>query len=211
MAQSWSWQELVVATRNQHKVQELTRMLHGTGVVLRSLEEAAPDAPSELEEQGETFVANALDKARQVVALTGLPALADDSGLEVDALDGAPGVRSARFAGVHGDSAANTALLLKRLQAVPEPSRTARFRCVIALVAPAGSAGDAEVSHTFEGRCEGMIAPAPRGTGGFGYDPVFLLPARGVTMAELDAADKDQISHRGAAVCALREFLVHQR
>jgi XTP/dITP diphosphohydrolase len=202
------WQELVVATRNQHKVEELTRMLQGTGVVLRSLDEAAPEAPAELEEQGDTFVDNALDKARQVVALTGLPALADDSGLEVDALDGAPGVRSARFAGVHGDSAANTALLLKQLQNVSEPDRTARFRCVIALVAPAGTAGDGEVSHTFEGSCEGAIALAPRGSGGFGYDPVFLLPPRGVTVAELEAADKDQISHRGAAVRALREFLV---
>jgi XTP/dITP diphosphohydrolase len=192
---------IVLATRNRHKLIELRRMLEPLGVDLVGLDDVAPEV-GDLVEDGETFAENARSKARQAAAITGLPALADDSGLEVDALGGAPGVRSARFAGGHGDARANTALLLERLEGVPDAGRTARFRCVIALVDPA-----IDGEPLFEGACEGRIAHAERGRGGFGYDPVFFLPDRGVTVAELDDREKDAISHRGQAVARLASYL----
>jgi len=192
---------MVLATRNRDKVRELGRMLTGVGIEIVGLDDVAPGS-DELHEDEDSFVGNALSKARQAVALTGLPALADDSGLEVDALDGAPGIWSARFAGTHGDYQANNALLLERMSEVPDELRTARFRCVVALVDP-----ESGLERTFEGTCEGVIARAPRGRGGFGYDPLFLLPDRGRTVAELPPAEKDAISHRGRAVRRLIEFL----
>jgi XTP/dITP diphosphohydrolase len=192
---------MVLATRNRDKVRELGRMLTGVGIEIVGLDDVAPGS-DELHEDEDSFVGNALSKARQAVALTGLPALADDSGLEVDALDGAPGIWSARFAGAHGDYQANNALLLARMSEVPDELRTARFRCVVALVDP-----ESGLERTFEGTCEGVIARAPRGRGGFGYDPLFLLPDRGRTVAELPPAEKDAISHRGRAVRRLIEFL----
>lgn len=192
---------IVLATRNRHKLIELRRLLDAVGVELVGLDEAAPGSP-ELVEDAETFAGNARSKARQAAAVTGLTALADDSGLEVDALGGAPGVRSARFAGGHGDAKANTALLLERLRGVPDAARTARFRCVIALFDPA--TGE---ERLFEGACEGRIAHAERGHGGFGYDPVFFLPDRGLTVAELEDREKDAISHRGRAVARLVDYL----
>jgi len=200
---------IVVASRNEHKLRELRRMLVDADVELLGLDDVAPEAP-ELTEEEETFRGNALSKAYQAAALVGAVAMADDSGLEVDALDGAPGVRSARFAGGHGDAAANTALLLEKLQGVADEDRTARFRCVIALVDPKRDDGTGQFEITFDGTCEGRIAHEPRGSGGFGYDPVFFLPERGLTVAEISDADKDEISHRGRAVAKLRAFLLEE-
>ncbi len=196
---------IVLASRNQHKLIELRRMLDDTEVELIGLDEAAPGSP-ELTEEEDTFAGNAMSKAKQAGYLTGLPALADDSGLEVDALDGAPGVRSARFAGGHGDSEANTALLLEKLHDVPTEDRAARFRCVAALF-ELGVDGAEPVEHLFDGICEGQIGHEPRGSGGFGYDPVFVLPDRNVTVAQLTDDEKDTISHRGRAIRKLRAFL----
>jgi len=180
---------LLLASRNAHKLEELGRML-GRGVALQPLPAGIELPP----ETGETFADNALLKARAAAAATGRPAIADDSGIAAAALGGAPGVRSARFAGEHATDEENLALLVAR---VP-PASALAYVCVIAYVDPAG--GD---ERLFEGRCEGSMAAARRGTGGFGYDPVFV-PAGGDgrTMAELDAAEKDAISHRGAALRA---------
>lgn len=196
--------KIVLASRNQHKLIEIRRMLADTNVELVGLDEIAPDGP-ELAEDEDSFLGNARSKAQQAAAIAGLPALADDSGLEVDALDGEPGIHSARFAGAHGDTAANTALLLERLQGVADEERSARFRCVIVLVDPEDPE-DGEIF--FDGTCEGRIGRKPRGEGGFGYDPVFFLPERGVTVAQLSDHEKDEISHRGQAVARLRSYLL---
>ncbi|MCB9898973.1 MAG: RdgB/HAM1 family non-canonical purine NTP pyrophosphatase [Planctomycetes bacterium] len=189
---------LLVATTNAGKVAELTEMLGPLGVELCGLD-AFPDVVA-AEEAGATFAENAEQKARHYARATGLPTLADDSGLEVDALDGAPGVRSARFAGDEAGDAANNALLLERLAGVTD--RRARFRCVVSLVegdGPALSAG---------GTCEGRILEEPRGDGGFGYDPLFVPDAGdGRTFAELSRADKRGLSHRGRALAALLALL----
>ncbi len=188
--------QLVFATRNAHKLREVRALLDGTGVELRSLDDLGLDVDPP--ETGATFADNALQKARFVHDLTGLPCIADDSGLEVDALDGAPGVHSKRFSEVATD-AANNALLLRRLDGVED--RRARFRCVLALV------GLGE-PVTVEGRCEGRIATAPRGEAGFGYDPLFLPDeAPGRSMAELSLARKNAISHRGRAFSQLPGLL----
>jgi len=193
--------EIVVATRNEGKFREMEAILGDLSLRLLSLADF-PEAP-EVAEDGDTFAANALQKARAIAAYTGRWAVADDSGLEVDALNGRPGVYSARWGGLETDAQRN-ALLLKRLQGVPMEARTARFRCVIALAAPDGTA------ETMEGTCEGQIAVAPRGTHGFGFDPVFYLPERGRTMAELPLEEKNRISHRARALAALRERLQGQ-
>jgi XTP/dITP diphosphohydrolase len=153
------------------------------------------------EETGTTYEDNALIKARAAAAMTGALAVADDSGIEVDALGGEPGVFSARFGGEGLDDEGRTMHLLARLDGVPEARRTARYRCVLALVTPDGAA------RCVEGTAEGVILTAPRGTGGFGYDPVFLYPPLGRTFAELAPEDKDRVSHRGAAMRALRPLL----
>jgi XTP/dITP diphosphohydrolase len=186
----------VVATRNRGKVREILPLLGGAGLELQTIDELAPDA--ELREDGDTFEDNALAKARQAARATGLPAIADDSGLEVAALDGAPGVYSARYAGLPSDDARNNRKLLEALRGVPAERRGARFRCVAAFVDPARG-----LEIVRAGDCDGEILEAPRGDGGFGYDPLFLLTALGRTMAELPLEQKNQLSHRAAAFRAL--------
>jgi len=188
---------VVLATHNRHKVVELQRILDGAPIKLVSgLDLDVPD----VEETGETFADNALLKARACVEATGLPSIADDSGLVVDALGGAPGVRSARYAGEGADDDANLRLVLDRVGAATE--RAARFVCVAALVTPDGR----EVTE--DGVMEGVLTDAPRGGGGFGYDPIFIATGEQRTNAELTPDQKDAISHRGAAFRAIRSHLV---
>ena len=185
-----------MATRNRGKLVEILNLLGGPGYELVTIDEVAPGAA--LREDDATFEGNALAKARQAAAATGLPAIADDSGLEVDALQGAPGVWSARYAGEPSDDGRNNAKLLEALAGVPEANRGARFRCVAAFVDRATG-----IELAKAGACEGRILTAPRGTGGFGYDPLFLLPGLDKTMAELPLEQKNQVSHRAAAFRAL--------
>jgi len=196
---------IVVATGNAHKLQEIASVL-ALGPTMELVPMGALGVPSPVED-GDTFAANALIKARACVAATGLPALADDSGIVVAALDGAPGVRSARFAGEDADDAANNLLLLVRLAAagaMTPPARRAAFVCAAALVLPDGRE---VVTH---GRMEGEVIEAPRGEHGFGYDPLFVADATedGRTNGELTPAEKDAISHRGEAFRALRPTLL---
>jgi len=188
---------LVLATANPGKVRELRALVAEWGAVeVLSLADVGPLAMPE--ETGTTYQENALLKARAVCAATGIPALADDSGIEVDALGGGPGVHSARWA--PSEAAAN-AKLLAALRDVPEARRTARYRAVVAVAWPDGA------TVTAEGTCEGRIAEAPRGTGGFGYDPVFFSFDLGRTCGEAPAADKARISHRARAMRALGQAL----
>ena len=189
---------LIVATRNRHKVREIGQIL-GDQVRLHSLEDF-PEIP-EISEEGMTFEANAIQKAVWVAARLGLPVLADDSGLEVDALDGAPGVHSARFAGLHASSMENNAKLLRLMEGVPGEGRSARFRCVVALALADGKV------ETVQGVCEGTIAEGARGPGGFGYDPLFIPRGHDRTFAELDAEAKNRISHRGMALELARALI----
>jgi XTP/dITP diphosphohydrolase len=190
---------LLLASANQGKLRELRTILAGLPVELVGLTEAGLGDPPEVEETGDTFLENALIKARAYAEWSGMAAVADDSGLEVDALGGAPGVRSARYAGPGASDQANLDKLLAELTGVPAERRTARFRCVAALHDPAtGSETHAEAAW------EGRILDAPRGSGGFGYDPVFLPDGWDRTSAEVDQATKDAASHRGKAFRALR-------
>jgi XTP/dITP diphosphohydrolase len=189
---------LLLASANQGKLRELRTILDGLPVELVGLAEAGLGAPPEVEETGDTFLANALLKARAYAAWSGLAAVADDSGLEVDALGGAPGVRSARYAGPGAGDQANLHKLLAALAGVPPERRTARFRCAAVLVDPAVGEWHAEAAW------EGRVLEAPRGGGGFGYDPVFLPDGWEQTSAEVDQATKDAASHRGKAFRALR-------
>jgi XTP/dITP diphosphohydrolase len=191
--------DLVLGTRNPDKVRELAHALLGFPVRLISVGELG-DWP-EVEETGETLAENSLLKVRDAVRRSGRLSLADDTGLEVDALGGAPGVRSSRYAGEDATYADNVARLLRELRGVPAERRTARFRCVVALAEPGGR----EVC--VEGVVEGRILEAPRGAGGFGYDPVFLAAETGLTLAEMGLEEKDAISHRGRALRAVREVL----
>lgn len=191
---------LLVASRNRKKLAELRRVLDGaglSGLTLVALDEVPPfdEAP----EIGATFEENALAKARDAFAATGLPAVADDSGLEVDALNGMPGVLSARWSGRHGDDPANTALLLGQMADVPDERRGAAFVSACALVFGPADADSAVV----RGEWPGTIVRAPRGEGGFGYDPVFLPTGSAKTAAELSPDEKDASSHRGRALAAL--------
>jgi XTP/dITP diphosphohydrolase len=193
--------KVVVATRNRGKLREIIPLLAGAPLdrlrlELATIDELAPDA--ELREDGVTFEENALAKARQAARATGLPAIADDSGLEVDALDGAPGVYSARYAGPNADDAGNNAKLLEALRGLPPARRAARFRCVAVFVDPQRG-----IEIVRDGACAGEILAAPRGSDGFGYDPLFLVPAVGRTMAELPLDEKNRLSHRAAAFRAL--------
>jgi XTP/dITP diphosphohydrolase len=192
---------LVLATRNEGKLRELARIL-GTGIRLAGLDEfpGAPDVP----ETGATFEANALLKARAIAAYTKLPAVADDSGLCVDALNGMPGVLSARWAGQHGDDKANLDLVLAQVADVPDARLGARFVCAAALVVPADPAPREWV---VTGQVEGRLVRVPRGTGGFGYDPVFQPDGFNETTAEMTPEAKDAISHRGRAFRALAPFI----
>jgi XTP/dITP diphosphohydrolase len=191
---------LLVATHNKGKVREYADILGDMGLTWLTLDEAG--VTDEVAETEDTFRGNAVLKATAYARQTGLLTLADDSGLEVDALGGEPGVFSARYGGPGLSSIDRYQLLLANLRGVPSSQRTARFHCVTALAAPDGT-----LLGTADGVCEGMIAEGPRGQGGFGYDPVFLLPERGQTMAELDAAEKHRISHRGRAVAAIAPLL----
>jgi XTP/dITP diphosphohydrolase len=196
--------KVVVATRNRGKLKEILRLVDADrlGLELVAIDEVLPDL--ELVEDEATFEGNALAKARQAAQATGLPALADDSGLEVDVLAGAPGVRSARYAGEPSDDRRNNAKLVEALRAVVPmpPSFSARFRCAAALVDPGRGAEVVRV-----GACEGEVIIEPRGDQGFGYDPHFWLPAMGRTMAELSIEQKNVLSHRAAAFGALAEAL----
>lgn len=191
---------LLLASANRGKLRELRAMLEAVEVL--SLSDVGV---GDLDEPFDDFVANATTKAVQASTLTGLPALADDSGLAVDALGGAPGVFSARYAGAHGDDAANRALLLERLEGVAEGARGARFRCVLALADVSGPLGPRVLMA--QGECAGVITRAPRGDGGFGYDPLFAPLGSGRTMAELRDDEKAALSHRGRALAAMRPTL----
>lgn len=195
--------ELVLATRNPGKVRELSQMLAPLGYEVVSLDRY-PGVP-EIVEDGATFKDNAVKKAATVARHTGRLALADDSGLEVDYLGGAPGVYSARFAGEGHNDRANNEKLLNLLSGVPAEKRSARFRCVVAVATPDGRV------FTAEGTCEGVITTEPRGEGGFGYDPLFLVPEYGKTFGELEPAVKNRISHRGRALALAREILAGLR
>jgi len=188
--------QVVLATGNAGKQRELTALLGPLGFEL--ILQTALNIES-AEETGDTFQANALLKARHAARLAGLPALADDSGIEVDALGGRPGVWSARYAGAGATDADNNAKLLAELGNLPLPQRTARYRCVIALVADA----DDPEPLLAQGAWEGCIGDTPRGTGGFGYDPLFWPQGLNRTAAEMPAADKNAVSHRGLALAAL--------
>ncbi len=190
---------LLLASHNAKKAAELKSILEPLGFALRTLADV-PGAP-EPEETGATFEENALIKALAAHEYTGLPCLADDSGLAVDALEGAPGVYSARFAGENANDAANNALLLEKLSGLPEKQRTARFVSVIALALPERE------PLLFRGECEGFILDEPRGEGGFGYDPVFFSRDLGKSFAEASGAEKNRISHRGRALAGLMEAL----
>jgi XTP/dITP diphosphohydrolase len=189
---------LLFATTNAGKLREL-RGLVGDAVEVVSLADLPP-LPDVVEDEG-TLEGNALKKAREYARATGLPALADDSGLFVDALGGRPGVHSARYA--PGDDRARYEKLLTELSGVPDEKRTASFRCALALVKPGGGESKVEV-----GRCEGRIGHAPSGTHGFGYDPVFIVSDKGRTMAELAAEEKSAVSHRGAAFRMMKPHLL---
>ena len=191
---------LVLASGNAGKLVELRELLADAGHDLHAQSEFGVD---DIEETGLTFVENALLKARHASRATGLPALGDDSGLCVDALGGAPGLYSARYAGKHGDAHANIAKLLDALRDVPDDARTAHFHAVVVLL----RTPDDPQPIIAEGRWPGRILHAPRGSGGFGYDPIFLDPELGLAAAELDAATKHARSHRGLALAALRARL----
>ena len=193
---------VVLATRNVHKVEEFARILASADLAVELVPVTAfPDIP-DVEETGETFEANALLKARAIAAATGLPAVADDSGLCVTALNGMPGILSARWAGGHGDDAANLALVLGQLRDVPDDRRAARFVCAAAIALPPDGRGH-QRSDFVIGEIVGTLTREPRGANGFGYDPIFVPDGHTPTTAEMSSADKDAISHRGNALRAL--------
>lgn len=192
--------KLVLATRNRGKLEELKHLLKGLEIEVGSLGDH-PEIGT-IVEDGDTFLDNARKKARTVAAATGLWALADDSGLAVDALSGAPGVRSSRYAGRDGDATANNAKLLQAMRDVPAGKRQAAFVCCMVLAAPDGREWDVME------RCEGEIGFEPRGNGGFGYDPLFFISSFGRTMAELTMNEKNAISHRGKALRHMKDVLL---
>jgi len=181
---------LVLATRNKGKTEEIRALLSGFPVTLKNLDDFGPIP--EVVEDGDTFDDNAYKKASFTARVLGFPAIADDSGLVVEALNGEPGVYSARYAGEDADDAANNAKLLEQMAGVED--RRAAFQCVLSIAMPTGQA------LTYEGRCDGVIAQAPSGEGGFGYDPLFYCPDKGKTFAELTMEEKGEISHRGRAL-----------
>lgn len=187
--------ELLLATHNAGKVREIRQLAAGRDWLWRSLDDF-PDLPEAVED-ADTFAGNARRKALHYAEATGLPTLADDSGLEVDCLGGAPGVHSARFAGRPHDTAANNQKLVAGLERVPPEQRTARFRCAMVLTRPG------RVLAETEGTVEGLVIAEPRGANGFGYDPHFLVPSLGKTLAELPSQEKNALSHRGQALRAM--------
>jgi XTP/dITP diphosphohydrolase len=195
--------ELVLATRNRHKGEELAALLSDLGICIRTMDEF-PDVP-DVTEDGKTCEANAIKKARAVSQATGLSAVADDTGLEVDELGGRPGVYAARYAGEHVTYEDNWRKLLRELSGVPHDRRTARFITVAAIASPSGEV------QVAEGELQGLITEEPAGARGFGYDPVFLVPELGKTLAELSPEDKNRISHRAKAFAQVREILSRQK
>lgn len=191
--------KIVLATANRGKIREIQAILSGLPVEILSM--GSYPAIPEVEEDGRTFLDNALKKAKAVAEHTGEAALADDSGLEVEALQGAPGVYSARYAGPDADDEKNIARLLRDMANVPPEGRGAAFRCSLVLYKPDGN------YVAFEGRWAGRISDEPQGTGGFGYDPVFLLPELGCTVAQLPPEEKNRLSHRAQALQALKDYL----
>jgi XTP/dITP diphosphohydrolase len=192
---------LAIASRNAHKLRELGRICADWPVSWVTVDDHDPMGFPDVDETGETYLANALMKAHAVAASLGMPAIADDSGIEVDALGGKPGPRSARFAGPDASDEENLQALLGAVKGIPGGGRTARYRCVAAIAYPEGTETHAEAT------CEGVLRTKPVGSGGFGYDPVFEPVGWDVTMAELTPEQKDRISHRGRAFRALRELL----
>ncbi len=188
---------LAIASRNAGKIREILAICSQWPVEWLTADERWPD----VDETGRTYLDNALLKARAVAEAVGEPAVADDSGIEVDALGGAPGPRSARYAGEGASDEANLRMLIRAVSGVPPSGRTARYRCIAAVAWPGGR------EMWAEGVCEGALASAPRGSGGFGYDPVFVPVGWDQTMAELTPQEKDRISHRGRAFRALAELL----
>jgi XTP/dITP diphosphohydrolase len=194
--------KLIAATKNPSKIRELKELCKDTGIELTTLDEYEhiPD----IVEDGESFRENALKKAQFIFNYTGEFSIADDSGLEVDFLNGRPGIYSSRYAGEEATDEENNAKLLRELGGRDIADRRAVFRCVIALVGPG-------VEETFEGECRGLISCAPQGENGFGYDPLFYLPSLNRTMAELSSAEKNRISHRAQALCKLKSWLEEHR
>ena len=192
--------KLVLASSNHGKLQELRELLDGHGIELLAQSDLGVE---DAEETGSTFVENALLKARHATRITGLPALADDCGICVDALNGEPGLYSARYAGAHGNAARNIDKLLNALREVPEAGRTAHFYCVLVLLRHA----DDPQPLIVEGEWRGRILDASRGQGGHGYDPVFLDPTYGLSAAEMDPILKNRLSHRGKALASLKQRL----
>ncbi|MBX3335331.1 MAG: XTP/dITP diphosphatase [Nitrospira sp.] len=195
--------EIVLATRNPDKGRELGALLGGLGIRIRTLADF-PSAP-EVVEDGTTCEANAIKKAREIARATGVPAVADDTGLEVDALGGRPGVYAARYAGEHATYEDNCRKLLFELAEVPRPNRTARFLTVAAIAFPSGDV------HVTQGSLEGVIAEQSLGDQGFGYDPVFLVPEFNKTLAQLTAEEKNRMSHRAKAFVQMRVWLEDHR
>lgn len=192
---------VVLATKNRKKLDELHRILEAEGMDVELLGiDAFPDLP-DIQETESSFAGNALLKAREIARITGLPAVADDSGLCVDALNGMPGIFSARWSGRHGDDEANLDLLLGQLNDVPDRRRTAAFHCAAAIALPDGT------ERVVEGTVDGVLIRERRGTNGFGYDPIFVPLGRDVTTAQMTAEEKDAISHRGQAMRALAPVL----
>jgi XTP/dITP diphosphohydrolase len=191
--------ELVLATRNRHKREELAALLGDLGITIRTLDEF-PDAP-EVVEDGDTCEANAVKKARAIAEFTGLPAVADDTGLEVDALGGRPGIYAARYAGEEATYEDNCQKLLREMAGVPREQRTARFLTVAAIALPSDGI------RVAQGTLDGAIAEQASGALGFGYDPVFLIPELGKTLAQLSADQKNTISHRAKAFAKMREIV----
>ncbi|WP_303969887.1 XTP/dITP diphosphatase [Sporosarcina ureae] len=191
--------EVLIATNNKGKAKDFEVLFRPLGITVLTLQDI--EESIDVEETGTTFVENAVLKAETVANLLGKVVIADDSGLEVDALNGEPGVYSARYAGEPSDDEANIDKLLANLVEVPETARQARFRCVLAI------AGPTIETTTYSGSCEGFITDQRQGTNGFGYDPIFYVPSKEKTMAELSAEEKSAISHRGAALAQLKERL----
>ncbi|QKG84059.1 XTP/dITP diphosphatase [Kroppenstedtia pulmonis] len=205
MKKAWTWSEIVIASGNRHKVEELEALLsQRLGIRVVGLQEWE-GLPS-VEEDRDTFEGNAIKKAEEIAKVLNRPTVADDSGLAVDALKGAPGVYSARYAGLNATDEENNHKLLLSMKDVPEPQRTASFVCAMALAVPEGK------SQVVRGECPGRITTSPAGKNGFGYDPLFFIPEQGCTMAELTPSEKNQISHRARAAekfVTLLEKLYH--
>lgn len=189
---------IVLATKNKGKIKEMRELLAPMNIEVLSLADFSP--VDDAEENGATFAENAMLKARYYFAHTGTPCLADDSGLEVDALGGRPGVYSARYSGENATDAANNAKVLREMEGIEKDKRTARFRCAMALVGEG-------IELTTDGTCEGTLLTEERGQGGFGYDPIFYVPKFDRTLAEMSSEEKNSISHRGAAVRKMADLI----